>query len=207
LSSTKVLGHPLEYFNGPGRRSLGLRDFPDDPLLQVEAILRIGATPNRVYAVKLFASTLATVSKTIKWTGALPNLRFIYLRREDLLGQAISWVRALQTSQYRSTQNSQGIPIYDVDLIHSHLVALVREQAQWEAYFARTGILPLRIVYEHLLQDPAAQVRRIASIMEVARAVVDQSKIDLVIQRDAVSDEWRQRFQRERGDPNVIDAV
>jgi hypothetical protein len=50
------LGRPLEYFNGPGRRALGMPDFPDAPELQIEAVLRLGATPNGVYAVKLFAS-------------------------------------------------------------------------------------------------------------------------------------------------------
>jgi LPS sulfotransferase NodH len=103
LSSTDQLGYPLEYFNGPGRRALGLPDFPDDPKLQIEAVLRLGATPNGVYAVKLFASQFATFSRRLRWIDLLPNLHFVYLSRDDLLGQAISWVRALQTEQYRSS--------------------------------------------------------------------------------------------------------
>src|SRR3954470_16038967 len=81
LSSTDRLGHPLEYFNGPARRALGLPDFPDAPELQIGEILHGGATPNGVYAVKLFASQLAAVSRRVRWTGLLPNLRFVYLER------------------------------------------------------------------------------------------------------------------------------
>jgi len=44
LASTDRLGYPLEYFNGPGRRALGMPDFPDDPPHQAELILRRGAT-------------------------------------------------------------------------------------------------------------------------------------------------------------------
>src|SRR5947209_10247439 len=68
LSSTDQLGYPLEYFNGPGRRALGLPDFPDAPELQVKAILRLGMTPNGVYGVKLFASQFAAFSARLRWT-------------------------------------------------------------------------------------------------------------------------------------------
>ena len=207
LSSTNLLGHPLEYFNGPGRRALGLPDFPEDPRLQLEAILRIGSTPNRVYAVKIFASQLDAVSRSIRWADALPNLRFIYLTRDDLLGQAISWARALQTGQFRSAQPARGAPVYDPDLIRTQLTIIVRERAQWEAYFARTGISPLRVVYESFLEARAAQVQRIAAMMEVAGALIDESKIDLVPQRDALTEAWRKRFRDEHGDPNVLDAI
>ncbi|HXO69239.1 MAG TPA: Stf0 family sulfotransferase, partial [Bradyrhizobium sp.] len=101
LSSTDQLGYPLEYFNGPGRRALGLPDFPDAPELQIKAVLRLGATPNGVYAVKLFASQFAAFSRGLQWMDLLPNLHFVYLTRDDLLGQAISWARALPTEQYR----------------------------------------------------------------------------------------------------------
>src|SRR5712671_4511989 len=102
LSSTDQLGHPLEYFNGPGRRALGLPDYTEEPELQIDAVLRFGATPNGVFAVKLFASHFATFSRRLRWTDLLPNLHFVYFTRDDLLGQAVSWARALQTGQYRS---------------------------------------------------------------------------------------------------------
>ncbi len=207
LSSTDQLGYPLEYFNGPGRRALGLPDFPDAPELQIEAILRLGATPNGVYAVKLFASQFAAFSRRLRWMDLLPNLHFVYLSRDDLLGQAISWARALQTEQYRSTQPAKRPAVYDADLIRSQLMAIVRERAQWEAFFARTGIEPLRIVYERFLEDRSSYVDRVANLVGIENPVVDQRRVDLVIQRDAVTEEWEQRFREENGDPNVLDDL
>src|SRR3954454_20859130 len=133
LPSTDQLGYPLEYFNGPGRRALGLPDFPDAPELQIEAILRLGATPNGVYALKLFASQFAMFSRRLRWMDLLPNLHFVYLTREDLLAQAISWARALRTEQYRSTQPAKRFAVYEADLIRTQLTAIVRDRAQWEA--------------------------------------------------------------------------
>jgi LPS sulfotransferase NodH len=207
LSSTDQLGYPLEYFNGPGRRALGLPDFPDAPELQIEAILKLGATPNGVYAVKLFASQFAPFSRRLRWMDLLPNLHFVYLSRDDLLGQAISWTRALQTKQYRSTQPVRRVAIYDADLIRSQLTAIVRERAQWEAFFARTGIEPLRIVYERFLKNPSSDADRVANLVDVENPVVDQRSVDLVTQRDAVTEEWKQRFRAENGDPNVLDDL
>jgi len=207
LSSTDQLGYPLEYFNGPGRRALGLPDFPDNPELQIDAILRIGTTLNGVYAVKLFASQFADVSRRIRWMDLLPALHFVYLSRDDLLGQAISWTRALQIEQYRSTQRATGDAIYDGDLIRSRLMAIVRERSQWDAFFARTGIQPLRITYERFLEDRSGHVGRIADLVGVENPVIDERRIDLAMQRDAVTEEWRQRFRAENGDPNVLDEL
>jgi len=207
LSSTDQLGYPLEYFNGPGRRALGLPDFPDAPELQIDAILRIGATPNGVYAVKLFASDFAAFSRRLRWMDLLPDLRFVYLVRDDLLGQAVSWARALQTLQYRSTQPAKRAAVYDSGLIRSRLMTIVRERAQWEAFFARTGIEPLRITYERFLKDRSSHVDRVADLVDVENPVIDQRRIDLVIQRDAATEEWKQRFRAENGDPNVLDDL
>lgn len=206
LSSTGRLGHPLEYFNAPGRRALGLPDFPDSPLEQIRQILRIGTTDD-VYAVKLFASQFEIVSKAIRWTEMLPNLRFVYLSREDVLGQAISWARAVQTEQYRSTQQAVSVARYDAELIQSRLRAILHERALWEGYFARTGIIPLKIIYERFVEDPAMHVAKIAALMKVDDAAIDLRKIDLTVQRNEMSDEWRRRFREDYGDPNVLDTV
>jgi LPS sulfotransferase NodH len=137
----------------------------------------------------------------------LPNLHFVYLTRDDLLGQAISWARALQTEQYRSTQPAKRPAVYDADLIRSQLTAIVRERAQRETFFAQTGIEPLRIVYERFLEDRSSYVDRVANLMSIENPVVDQRKVELVIQRDAVTEQWKQRFRAENGDPNVLDDL
>jgi len=208
LSSTNRLGHPLEYFNGSGRRALGMPDYPDDPHLQVQFIRTIGATPNGVYALKLFAYQLDLVSPVLRWTALLPNLKFVCLERRDLLAQAISWVRAMQTSQFRSTQPAQGVASYDGVAVRERLLAIMRERARWEVYFARTGLAPLRITYEDVVADPGQEVRRIAELVGVgADIMIDPAQVDLTIQRDALSDEWRQRFYSEFGDPDHIDPL
>ena len=137
----------------------------------------------------------------------LPNLHFVYLTRDDMLGQAISWARALQTAQYRSTQSAERVAVYDSGLIRSRLMTIVRERARWEAFFARTGIKPLRIVHERFLEYRSSHVDQVADLVDVENPVVDPLRINLVIQRDAVTEEWKHRFRAENGDPNELDDL
>ncbi|ESY73062.1 hypothetical protein X743_14065 [Mesorhizobium sp. LNHC252B00] len=203
-----MLGHPLEYFNWRGRRFFDDPDFPENVVGQVEKILTMGATPNRIYGLKIFAHQHDWISGQIDWFDALPNLQFIFLSRRDLLGQAISWARALQTSQYRSTQQSSQTAVFDAELIQRQLDALVRERARWEMFFARTGISPLRLEYESIVETPPYAVRQVADMMGVAlQRSPDSISVGIQQQRDSISLEWADRFKGERGNPNRLDLV
>ena len=205
LSSTGLLGHPLEYFNAAGRRMFGLPDYPDEPDKQVDCIRTVGATRNGIYGVKIFPAQLDVVAKSIRWSERLPGLRFVRLGRRDLLGQAISWSRALQTGQWQSTVPACAPADYDADQIHQCLRAAASDDARWGIFFARNGIEPAAIMYEDLVADPQEAVDRVASIFGlcgVARIAPD--KVDLVVQRDATTEEWRARFLAERRDLDAI---
>jgi LPS sulfotransferase NodH len=207
LASTGCLGRPLEYFNGPARRVLDDPDFPDVPAEQVERIRTAGATANGIYGLKLFPSQHDLIRPYIAWADALPGLRFVYLERRDVLGQAISWARAAQTGQYRSTQPQGGASAYDRDQIHARLLDILREQARWAAFFARTGTTPTQIVYEELFDNPKVEVRKIADLFDQAGAEIDLAKVAIKVQRDDTTEQWRKRFISEAGDRSYIDSL
>lgn len=203
LTSTDRLGRPLEYFNGPARRVLDHRDFPDDPEAQLEAITRLGATANGVYALKIFMSQFDQVART-RWASRLPNLSFVYLERRDVLGQAISWARALQTGQYRSTSASAGPAVYDAAQIRQCLSMILIEQARWRGYFAVNALQPLTIIYEDLVSAPQAAVDAVRQLVGLEDGLaIDPAAIDLVIQRDEASAAWRARFLAETADLTI----
>jgi LPS sulfotransferase NodH len=203
LTSTGVLGRPLEYFNGPARRVLDHPDFPDDPEAQLAAIPRLGATPNGIYGLKLFMSQFDQVAQT-RWPCRLPGLSFVYLERRDVLGQAISWARAEQTGQYRSTSSVMAQPTYDPALIRARLSMLLVEQARWRDYFAVNAVTPLCLLYEDVARAPAPAVEAVSRLMGLTDPPrIDPERIDLAIQRDALNDDWRARFVAEHADPAV----
>jgi len=202
-----VLGRPLEYFNPSGRRALESPDYPDDPALQVEQVLTTGRTANGVYGLKMFPNQLERTLPAAAIFDVLPNLHFVRLIRLDVLGQAISWARALMTGQYRGTQTANGPAIYDGPLISRCLSEIVCANADWDIYFARRGISPLRLYYEDVEIDGGAAVKAIAKLMNVDDAQPLPSRVSVTTQRDDLSATWRRAFVAEYGAPNTFHRV
>ena len=194
LASTGVLGIPTEYFNVDTLRARGHPDYPADPESQLAQIPRLGATPNGVYGVKLFSNHFDHARET-RWAERLPRLSFVYLTRLDLLGQAISHVRAAQTQQWVAQRAALREPVYDFEAINAELLRLARAQARWTYFLARNDMPVVHVIYEHLVQNPQLFVDAIARLVGVAEpATIDASQVRVQVQRDAINDEWRVRF-------------
>jgi LPS sulfotransferase NodH len=200
-----MLGRPLEYFNGPARRALDDPAYPDDRVAQIEWILTKTRTSNGVCGVKLFSGDHPLVASSSNGAVILPVDVYVYLERHDRLGQAISWVRAMQTQQYRSTQPICGSIAYDGIAIRDRLEALDRECALWSDFFRRHRLEPLRLSYEQALLNPQSAIDRIAAALRIReRAVIDPAGVNLAIQRDAITEEWRTRYLREFTPPESL---
>ncbi|MGV7033017.1 Stf0 family sulfotransferase [Methylobacterium symbioticum] len=206
LGSTGSLGRPREYFNGAARRTYDDPTYPDDPQAQIGRILTMGATPNGIYALKVFPGLHDLVAPHLRWMEVLPNLSFIRFRRGDVLGQAVSWVRANQTQQFRSSDPRKGELSYDADAIGLRLRQICQRNARWDMFFARTGLPALDVTYEDFLADPDREVGRVAAFIGIAEwGRVDLDGSHFRRQRDESSAAWCDRFRAERGDPNQID--
>lgn len=208
LGRSGVLGRPAEYFSTDFQRGTADPDYPADRAAQVRLVLTAGTTPNGIYAFKMFPMNLDDVSRHLDWTEAFPDLRFVHLQRRDVLGQALSRVRAFQTRRWRSTLPERAAPVYDGAAILDALRLTVRQDARWTLYFARNGIAPLRLVYEDALDDADAAVAAVAELVGLEApppaATVD---IGIAVQRDALTEAWRARFLSEYGDRDALDTL
>jgi LPS sulfotransferase NodH len=203
LVSTGVLGLPREFFNPRGKLPKETSGYGPDRM--IEAVLTYGRTDNGVYGVKVFTDTFANPAQD--WCKVLPNLSFIHFEREDLLGQAISWTRAVQTGVYVSTDAPSGEAFYDAAAIGYFLLEGARRQARWRLFFARNGLAPLRLSYEGLVADPAGAVAAIAALVDAPQARIDPGRVGLEVQRDALSQDWRERYLAEMGDLSRLDRA
>jgi LPS sulfotransferase NodH len=138
----------------------------------------------------------------------LPNLKFVLLKRRDILGQALSAVRAVQTDQWRSSMPVRGPALYDGAQIYERLQIAARDYAWWDIFFARKAVAPTIIVYEDLLADPQSAVDQVADFFGLrGQARAASERVDLEIQRDAATEEWRTRFLDEYRGRNVLDLL
>jgi LPS sulfotransferase NodH len=86
-----------------------------------------------------------------------PRPRFVWIRRGDVVAQAVSWSRAIQGGRWWSgATEPEGELAFDFEQI-DNLVRLVREHdAGWRSWFAGNGVEPHEVAYEELAAEPAA---------------------------------------------------
>lgn len=200
IRSTGVLGDPFEFFNTPALAKSAERD-----PAQLDRLVARASSANGVYGLKIFAHQFDRAEKS-RWAEQLPALAFIHLERDDLLGQAISFVLARQTGRYQDYDKAIGAPRYDGGQIAVALARIAHNQARWRVWFARNAIAPLRLTYEELAADPHGAVVKVAALVGVEGARADPDSVNVSVLRDERNEEWRRRFRADRGDLSYLDA-
>jgi LPS sulfotransferase NodH len=218
LTTSGLAGFPAEYFgaNQADRlaKSWGVTGQSD----YLGTLFRRRSTANGVFGVKVtwrHFGVFVDRSRDIEHCRALPpavlasallpNLRYVWLTRRDKLRQAISYSRALQTGVWNVTGPDvveRPAPQYDRASITKLLHATRDDEARIREYLSANGIKPLTIVYEEFVSRYDATCRDVLQYVGVqpANDVLMPSPA-LTQQRDALTEEWVQRYEEDmRGD-------
>lgn len=216
LWSTERVGAPREYLNpaqlrdwtlrlGPGwllhgsarssRRALAGGPLPQPALRRYLNELRSRRSgPSGWFGLKLHHHHL------VRWLGqgdlesVLGPIHWIHLRREDRIGQALSWVRARQTGRWASHAPGLLPARYDPRAIRATVDALILAENDWKARWRRAGIHPrLTLTYEELCADPLACVNRVLKALGES-PVEALAAPSLKPQADTLSAQWRARY-------------
>ena len=131
-------------------------------------LTRVGRTPNGVFGMKADLYQASILMRRGLFLGGPLTWKYIYLTRQDLLLQAISLHRAIQTDVWSTASGPpKAACVYDPAAILAQVRALAGVMAQWEFVFAGLGIAPLRVTYEDLEADPRNVLARIASYLGI----------------------------------------
>jgi LPS sulfotransferase NodH len=213
LASTGLAGIPESYFRQPDQQLWADRWGIPGPAFAyrafVHAALQAGTTPNGVFGAKLMWGTLdELVAKLAPSTegrdlavleAAFGPVRFVHLRREDELAQAVSWLRAEQTSTWRAGDpgGTAAEPHYVEAGITALLDTVAAHNAAWRAWFARYGITPHEITYEQLTADLTGTTRGVLTFLgldpEAGRPIQPRHRR----QADRLNEEWAARYRTE----------
>jgi len=213
---------PEEYFTGLDDREvdaiLAQRPDPEPPAAVPEpyeaflqdAVAR-GTTANGVFATKLMwgylGDFLALVRRARPGAPAddlalllalFPAPEWIWVRRDDVVRQAVSLWRAVQTAAWRAEEDGgRGQLAYSRAAI-AHLARQLTEQdAAWGRFFAGRGLQPIVVTYEEELADGVDTVtRRLLRRLGLPDAQVPEPPLRR--QADAVSERWVERFRDEQ---------
>jgi len=211
LASSGVAGRPESYFRaqdmGLWAARWGLP--PGAPfagyLRAARAAGRGGGGP---FAARVMWGTMAEVVQGIARPGgrdmdALTQefgaCRFVYLRRQDTVAQAVSLLRAEQTGRWHTTQAPAptGRARYDCAALRARVAEMEAHSAAWAAWFRANGIAPHALTYEALARDPEGGAREVLRFLGLPAAMSLHAPTRRMA--DAVSADWAARYRAEMG--------
>ncbi len=122
---------------------------------------------------------------------------FVHVYRPDVVSQAVSFWRAVQTQVWRGRADPErdSRATYHADAI-AHVVQILRDQeAGWRGWFAEEGIKPIDVSYPVLWRNLTSIV---ASVLEAVGQDPGLAPAPVLErQADKRSDEWVDRYRDE----------
>ncbi|WP_174802059.1 Stf0 family sulfotransferase [Martelella limonii] len=129
--------------------------------------------------------------------------RIIHLTRTDKVAQAVSCVKAEQTGLWHVAPDGTEIerlgnhrdPVYDGKALQAWYDTMVNYERQWEDWFAREGIAPLRLDYDRLSLDPRGTLRDVLLALGLDGSAAD--RVSPVVKKiaDDINDDWAVRLR------------
>lgn len=191
-----MMGEPDEYFNRANQFPALCRKYGVSFTAElVPFLLRDKTTPNGVFGFKTHYDQFVVLRDEIDFNSTFPNLRYIYIHRRDLLGQAISYTRATQTNQWSGDQELLRPPWFDPQDIESRLDAILEQCAAWQRYFAMFEVESIEVSYEDVATAPKQTCEKIFDFCGVdATAPSNLEVAGIKRQADQLTEEWRKRM-------------
>ena len=156
LTKTRMLGNPEEWFNpdfvAENARNLGAKS----ELEYIKALQSELGSNNGIFAIECSYSQMELLEEIDFFDifNNENNTKFFYLRRKDLVAQAISLYSAKNTGIFHASQSRQVEDTkvgYDGPNILHWLVHLLSEEIMFELRFIKTGITPIQLFYEDIV--------------------------------------------------------
>jgi trehalose 2-sulfotransferase len=213
LASTGVAGRPESYFREPDERVMARRlgvavggDGSFDYRRFARAARAVGSTPNGVFAARVMWGTVDRIVAGLDpgprrrrdlevLVEAFGPLRMVHLRREDVVGQAVSWARAEQTGYWQDGDRPAAEPRFDRGLIGDLVRTIEEHEAAWNRWFTEQGVAPYRVTYEDVTADPARAVRAILDHLDIEPPATWRPAPRERRQADATNDAWVRSYR------------
>jgi len=221
LESTCLAGRPGEHLQGTTQgttvEDLYARHNARTPLELQSRIWEVASTPNGVLGLKYgmsepgFTAVLDAFrqidghdnTRPGIWANTFPNGRHIFMTRRNKVRLAVSWWKAIQSQEWH---RRHGVPPQTTDLADryvpeaiDHLVAeSVMREAGIQEFFAEGKIVPLTIVYEDFVSRYEQTISDILTWLGLDSSTTTIAPPAYERLSDAVSEDWVERFRRDK---------
>ena len=175
LEQSGALGRPEEFFNPDSFRRPFLERHELGELAVDAYLGHLRAeftTSNGVFGMKLMPVHMQELLHSPGLHEELRTWRYVWLRRDDVVAQAVSWYVAAGTGEWDLVEKepSGASVAYDREQIAGYLEQINADNSAWTEFFAVNGLDFLVVRYEDLLEDANAACRRICAFCGVETA-------------------------------------
>lgn len=161
------------------------------------------STSNGAFGVKIHYEHFAHLRNTgARLEDLLHPCRLVFCSRSNIIRQAISLVRALQTNAWIANDTPRSEPVFDADRI-THFIHLIRSyNRSWEDFFASQRVEPYRVTYETFVERKKSEIRALLTFLGVAfdpdtlARRIGKAEPILGIQSDSINEEWFSSYSR-----------
>lgn len=178
----------------------------------VRAAVAASGTPNAVFGARIMWGTMTELTEALGaaaggsassdvelLTGAFGRTRFVHLRRDDTVTQAVSWARAEQTHFWHPGEQvapgSQD-PHFDPDLIARMVDTITAHEQAWQVWFSERGLVPHEVSYEDLAANPVGVTRGVLDVLGLELPATGTITVRDGRQADDLNADWIARFRR-----------
>lgn len=227
ILNTEILGRPKEHFLPWLREPLSA-----DWALKLNELYSISSSNNGVMSVKVMANQIYGIDKRLSrivdsnLIGIYPSFRYhfqdaiwVWLRRKDVVAQAISRVMAEETKLYHATFNKDDKTFasniqrgydkeynntaeYNSEKILEYVTSIVLENLTWTKFFEDYEISPLNFIYEDVIRDTeASHLDALVKAAGITERLVKKPRT-LTKLGNARNLVWRDRFMNEMSSKN-----
>lgn len=131
---------------------------------------------------------------------------FIHLTRNNKLDQAISYVKASQTGLWHQAPDGAELernsahqePVYDEKAITHQIAKLTDMDKRWESWFANEGVIPLRVEYDDLSDNPLGVVGNLLDHLGLDPNMACGLALPVARLADASNKNWSKRYRESR---------
>ena len=200
LCNTQLAGAPTEYFDKAIEQRFWKHWNVQSREEFIELLLKKKTSPNGVFGTKTHLNQYKTTFGFDELPTRFSGLSYIWIRRSDIVAQAVSYTKAVQLELWTHHGNARkgSELVYDFKQIKHFKDRVESEDEKWRVFFQSHNIEPLTLVYEDFSDKLLETVNDTLKFIGVeASQEVSIEPISLVKQADAVSQQWCERFRKE----------
>jgi trehalose 2-sulfotransferase len=155
---------------------------------------------NKTFISKIGCEQLLMLSKLGQIPNIFNNSKFIWIRRQDILGQAISLSIASRTKQWTSKQTGNGVtPDYNKEQIQKIIKNINKINTNFATYFNLFNASYIEVVYEDFCLNPKVAIEKICNFTGKTLQFEEFPEAELKVQRNSINDDFRAKFLADMG--------